>query len=421
MAFNEVKYSIVKQRDGDLIKSLTTLISETERRPNSFIVSFIGGIPQHTVNLDTLDEDITLNSIISDNSFVIQRVHLEYERNFKLSISRSPQFTDDVTIQPGADHNQEAWMKYISVSRNLLKVFEVDSTLSAFLSDQGKEFLAAREANLAKLESIATSLINDGQKYRDSLDAQFDAKVTKLMEESALKAKQLEEEHRARIQKMEKKEAEIEERAKSLDDRESRHVRRELYKNQKKKFEEIANKFELTKGTKGLRLPIHIFTFLLFGGLAALEVYLVALMLDKSPSGSIEWFVTIGRQLLVAGGLCATAVFYLKFTNRWFEQHAQEEFRLKRLDIDVDRASWLVETAMEWRELRENDMPDALLERLSRNLFEDPQQDDRPLHPIDNLASQVLGTSAELELPFGKGKVSLDRKSIKDLKKVSNS
>jgi hypothetical protein len=47
---------------------------------------------------------------------------------------------------------------------------------------------------------------------------------------------------------------------------------------------------------------------------------------------------------------------------------ADEEFRLKRISLDVDRAIWVVETALEWQEQKQT-IPPQLLEQLSRDLF----------------------------------------------------
>ena len=86
----------------------------------------------------------------------------------------------------------------------------------------------------------------------------------------------------------------------------------------------------------------------------------------------------------------------------------------------ADRASWLVETAMEWKDLKGSEMPESLLGTLSKNLFDSPYSEEPSLHPVDQLASHLIGASAEVELPLGKGKICLDRKGVKELKKIEN-
>jgi hypothetical protein len=61
--------------------------------------------------------------------------------------------------------------------------------------------------------------------------------------------------------------------------------------------------------------------------------------------------------------------WYLRWLNRWFEQHAAAEFNLKQFELDVDRASWVVETSMEWRASEHGVIPSHLLDSITRNLF----------------------------------------------------
>lgn len=101
--------------------------------------------------------------------------------------------------------------------------------------------------------------------------------------------------------------------------------------------------------------------------------------------------------------------------NTWAQQHAEEEFRLKQLEVDLDRASWVVEMAFEWDESKDNPIPQNLLDTLSANLFGDSTKStDHSLTPGDAVARALTGlhgTSAELELPGGKFRI--DRKGMR--------
>lgn len=56
---------------------------------------------------------------------------------------------------------------------------------------------------------------------------------------------------------------------------------------------------------------------------------------------------------------------------------------MKRLDLDIDRASWLVEMVMEWKEQKGTEIPEELLTRLSRNLFIEDGPKEECLHPAE--------------------------------------
>lgn len=99
-----------------------------------------------------------------------------------------------------------------------------------------------------------------------------------------------------------------------------------------------------------------------------------------------------------------------------------EEFRLRWLELDIERASWVLEMALEWREGAEgaeSEIPPVLLEKFTQNLFADNvEADHTPLNPTEQLAAQLLGAASELKLKVpGGSELTLDRKSVKKLDK----
>jgi hypothetical protein len=116
--------------------------------------------------------------------------------------------------------------------------------------------------------------------------------------------------------------------------------------------------------------------------------------------------------------LAASVVFYIRWTDHWFRQHADEEMRLKRLELDLDRATWVVEMALEWKREKDADIPQELIDRLSRNLFESDSYS-RPRHPGEDLASALLGASSALSITIpGLGEAKFDRKGMRDFREV---
>jgi hypothetical protein len=221
---------------------------------------------------------------------------------------------------------------------------------------------------------------------------------------------------------LEEKEKAHETRVADIDDRNARHVRRHIRREQKEELKASSTNFSLTGGTIALREPIAtVCKYLLwaFGGGAALLTVVNAYLAFSGRDLSIATWVALGiKQAALTAVLVSTAVFYIRWNNRWFEQHATEEFRLKRLSLDLDRASWLVETAMEWKEEKGTEIPNILVERLSSGLFEPEAPKETPLHPADQLASALLGASSEvsLETPGG-SKLRIDRKGLRSLQK----
>nr|WP_320010310.1 hypothetical protein [uncultured Desulfobulbus sp.] len=93
-----------------------------------------------------------------------------------------------------------------------------------------------------------------------------------------------------------------------------------------------------------------------------------------------------------------TLVFILPRSG-FVQQHAQAEFRLKQFQLDIERASWLVETALDWDAKQDKELPNELLAGLSRNLFNfEDEKIDQVRHPVDELASALMGTASKVKL-----------------------
>ncbi|RVL29647.1 hypothetical protein [Sinorhizobium meliloti] len=116
--------------------------------------------------------------------------------------------------------------------------------------------------------------------------------------------------------------------------------------------------------------------------------------------------------------LLGLMAWYLRWMNRWFERYADAEFHLKQFELDIDRASWVVEAALEWKLSQDRPMPEHLLETISRNLFSKGEKDDSAdMHPADYLASAILGRASALNLKVPGGEISLTGRDLKKLQK----
>lgn len=276
-----------------------------------------------------------------------------------------------------------------------------------------------RESNLARLEDSISAVVRqfttDAARVRSDEDQRLRRERERMRSELDEQRAQVQSELESKRQELAAQEAALQERLAEVDAQNSRHARRKIREDLKAELANRATKFELTAGTRALRNPISavVVTVLLALLLGLLSGIVVAL-----ESGSND-LVSSLRLAALGLGFASTLVFYLRWQNRWFEQHAQEEFRLKRMALDVDRASWVVEMAMEWKDEKGAELPAELLTRLSAHLFEQGAIREETLHPADQLASALLGSASELsvELPGGKGALKVDRKGLRGLQK----
>ena len=212
------------------------------------------------------------------------------------------------------------------------------------------------------------------------------------------------------------------------------HARRSIYAGMKNRLKEHATKFTLTNETRRLRLPIHgvvLVTLTILTGLAyyyirqydAVIQQMLNFVFDPKFSPKIDMPAALLYPPLIKVSLLSLAIvgivtWYIRWMNLWFDRHAQAEFELKQFELDVDRASWVVETAMEWRSSQHGVIPSRLLDSISKNLFVSKEQiRDENIHPADYLASAILGSAAKAKLKVGDNEIELDRKGIKQMEK----
>jgi uncharacterized membrane protein YciS (DUF1049 family) len=180
--------------------------------------------------------------------------------------------------------------------------------------------------------------------------------------------------------------------------------------------------FNLTEGTKKLRLPIHIvcvviililFTIAYMQGEQLITIFTLPAETHAQPSSSILIMMVL-KSIGITVSAIGFTIFYIKWMNNWLEQHSLAEFQLKQFQLDVDRASWAVETALAWKSEVKDVIPSTLLESITRNLFDNAGKlTETPLHPADQLASALLGTASSVRLKAGDAEIELDGKKLK--------
>lgn len=283
------------------------------------------------------------------------------------------------------------------------------------VSDEQDQVLAIHNATLERLESLNEELIRGSEKFRKSIEKDYRERSKKLesnFDERTVELNDQVDEKRAALIEREEK---LAKRIQEVDDRQNTHVRREL---RTEILDEIRNRtteFKLTKGTNNLRWPIHIVCISLACLLGASAVYYAVesiSALTKEPLNNIALAVLVSKQLLLSGAFGASVVFYVRWMNAWFSQHATTEFQLRQFQLDIERASWVVETALEWKDVKGSTIPAELLGPISSNLFGSNDAGSSEVAPADELASALLGTASKVRLNVAGSELELDGKKL---------
>ena len=382
-------------------------------------------VPPININKDQIKEHDLLSHTLKLKSELVKIFEFHLTDNLIVEIVRQPNEFEDVlrdklpSNQNQPVKNPASYLQFISL---------VKQNLNEFFSSKFADSIANK-----KVPDIFKEKIADFSSYQDLLlrgheKLQEDMSIfrQKIQDEFESNKKQLEEVYQAKKEKddtateeirktlKEKTEA-LNEREKQLDDRNSKHVRRQIRDEIKKNLQGRSEKFHLTSGTRRLRLPIHIILISLITVLVFQII--VPFLIHPTLTSSIK-----NTDLLILGikslFLGAAIWYYIRWQNAWFQKHADEEFNQKAFELDLDRASWLVEMAMEWQDEKGTEIPEYLVDKLSKNLFTKDENETPILHPADQLASALMGSSSSIELNTNGNKIKLDRKGIKTLKAV---
>jgi hypothetical protein len=253
----------------------------------------------------------------------------------------------------------------------------------------------------------------------DQADA-YEKRKLELAEETKIERALLFSDYEAKESALKGRANELDDLRKKLDDRDYMHARRAIRGELQEIVKAREEKFTLTSNTRNLRLPVHLAMILLLFFLIALNGVLFE-QLSKLDLAAIP--MTVLAWLLVKQGLAAAAFvgsifYYIRWMNRWFEQHSAAEFLLKQFQLDIDRASWVVETALEWRRDQKTEIPTPLLEGITRNLFSERDAGPDRGTAADDLASALVGNASQVKLKLGGNEVSLDRKGLVGLSRT---
>lgn len=183
------------------------------------------------------------------------------------------------------------------------------------------------------------------------------------------------------------------ERVARFNTREAQYVRRDLLTTIQTTVSDI-EKLVPSKGTGSKRWWIHGFVWVLLIASGTLAVSMGIKAFTKE-----DW-----RFLLsCSGGFISfvfTMVYYLKWNDRWFREHADSELSAKRYKADILRASWIAELMSEWAKEGKGDLPADLIAAYTRNLFAGIDPTRVSEHPIDHLTS-IMKRATEFDI--GKG------------------
>ena len=363
------------------------------------------------------------SSLMATCSININGLTIIYYRGGSNQENKSPVF-DEIQLNwnaKGTLSNTDK-LDIVTIINNELKAFEPGKFIETGLSEEQSQLLSIHEGTLTRLERLNEDLIRQSSEFRKTLEKKFEEKATDLEDQTRTIQDELSKDYQKRTEVLDKKDQTLTDKLKAIDDRDNTHVRREIRDRMLSDVKSRIQSFGLSDKTEGKRTPVLIGIVLMVFAIASLLIYSLFQLnqlttpipqISPNSSGGIDmsnlYWVWM-KITFLSIGLLGTILYYIKWQNRWAEQHANSEFQLQQFYIDVNRANWVIESCLEWKKETDSEIPTVLLGSITRKLFENGQDDlEKVIHPSDELASALLGSASKLKMKVGDSELEFDK------------
>jgi hypothetical protein len=453
MNYKRTGFQIERLPDDEIYQRMIGIIDDAGFSVESIEYTLL--FSDSAQNVNSAAPSVELQSILQLRTVSLSQLRLTFngcyiilERQLPPAPNAIPN-TDTFSINvPTGRLSPDVVAKLIANCRE--KIRPIDSIpLESLISDDQRRHYEAREIALSRLERSMAEFEATLQKNVTENNAATRAEQERLRADYEAKVSQADSEFQSRLRELGERENRLADEKKQFDSRESRHVRRDLISQIQDLLRQRNTTFELTKGTKKQRTPIvslycTLILFFLVGTVwsytTTIEVPPLVPEKKSSSTNSTEpplilkdatdkeiyeayskyvlAFFDGFRKLAFPLGFVLSSGYFLRWLNRGYQVHAQEEFKLKRLELDIIRASWIVETALDWFDETEEPLPRYLADPITRGLFAaESQHEDSGMTAADSIASALFGNSAKAEVRLPHGKLLLDNRGIQKLKK----
>ncbi len=412
-SYNSVSIRIERLSDKDVYNRLGEIASINSLSGVKFKV-----VPIFTNN-DLSNEETS--DVVKSDSISLKRISISSNDGITVNVNRSldtPDTTwaayDTVVIQVGNGNVPvKTVVSAITSVRSLFTPLDQRTVLDHLTDDQ-KAYVLQRQASLHRLESLQDEFFRKISSFTVEQANAAQTNQIKLEEVFQKRAKELESQYTELRRKLDEERREFEDRKKEIDLRDSTVVRRSIRDEVKKLLVDRKDGFALSKIAQSKQTPVlvaYVALLAIFGGLAVRFITNdFSATISDTPS---PWL--IGRQIAFTISFAVTAGFFIRWLNSSAQRHADEEFQTRKYELDFERASFVVEWAMEWSK-DQKEVPQFLIERLSRGLFDLPASTVESATAADAVASALFGSAASAKLKLGDNEITLDRKGIRNLK-----
>lgn len=367
--------------------------------------------------------DPTIQKAMELNSMVIQSLNMWVGQGVHVTVSRemANPLTDAAALNvPNNIHSAGTSDFVLKVMKVVQEVFkEVTPPIwdMAGLSAELKTHYTAREQYVAKQERELSNFFLKMQDFTLAQTTEHNAKLKQLQDEFTERQRVQDVAHQERMAELDKRDAEFDKKKAEFDLQEARGMRRKLRSDQKEELKKLIERFTLTPETQAKRTPVWFAAIGAILVLLAISLYLMFGQSLSDPQSGFNYLLFV-RQITFSIATVGFVWYFIHWSNRWFQRHADEELRLKRLLLDLDRASWVFEMILDWQKETKQEFPVELLKQLAKNLYATDGTCSDEQTQADVFAA-LIGAAANVKMKAGGAEVEFDRKSLQTLDKKS--
>lgn len=282
---------------------------------------------------------------------------------------------------------------------------------------------------IAQLATFHRKMLEDADRQRQKLESDYNDKHLRLQEQTAADRKKVEEFASAEKEKIALLSEELETAQKELDDRDHMHVRRELRAKISEDIENRVSEALLPKSARITNVIIILFTvgcaivsaFFAYQSYEEFAALLTYEITENTPAiENIGWLIVA---MAVRGSLASIVsigflIYALSWMRRNYLENIQTSNDLQRYALDINRASWTIETIMEIKAKDEVDLPNKWIEGVCYGLFRNAGGEKTDMTPLDAWGA-LLNVSGKAEYGPDGPRMEFNRGQAKKLAKGS--
>jgi hypothetical protein len=354
---------------------------------------------------------------------------ISHQNGSQFSVRNASPYFDEFIITPTSSNNgiparptinEIAKLESIIRQHIILRIpEEVDCVGSSAVDLLQKE--------LAAITEIHHKLLTDAIDLRQANTKEQESKLAELAEREKQSLAKIEAQKLKTEQDLAEQKASLEAKQKELDDRNHMHVRRALREQITADIQTrvsgalLSSRSRLLgRGVFGLSLVCAVAS-----GVFSYWSYEAFAQVLAQPAAALngrEWaLLVLGMRATIA--VIATVgflVYALAWLRRTYDEDVKLNNDLQRYALDLNRASWIIETVMEMSAKEGQSPPPKWVDGVTHGMFQSPGQADEGVTPLEALGT-LLNVTARAEVGPGGTKLEFDGKNLRKIARSGES